>query len=71
MHLHCIGLGFESPYLHMEVDDRTMKMITDLLKDMYDLYESEDWDNHEYAYAAQNIITDGADIYADYFRNNN
>jgi hypothetical protein len=51
----------------MEVDDRTMVMILDLLKDMYDLSQLDDWNECD----AQDLIMDGADIYADYFRNNN
>jgi len=51
----------------LEVDYRTMVMIMDLLKDMYDLSQSDHLD----AIDAQNVIMDGADIYADYFRNNN
>ena len=51
----------------MEIDTRTMTQIINLLKAMYDIAQSEDWDESR----AQELIMDGGDLYADYFRNNN
>ena len=51
----------------MEIDTETMKQILSLLKAMYDMSQSEDWDETD----AQSLIMDGGDLYADNFRNNN
>ena len=44
-----------------------MKVIINILKQMYDMAQDENWDESD----AQSLIMDGADLYADYFRNNN
>lgn len=51
----------------MEIDTITMLSIQGLLRDMYNMSQSEDWDES----AAQELIIAGGDLYADYFRNNN
>jgi hypothetical protein len=51
----------------MEIDDKQMKVIINILKQMYDMSIKEDWDEAD----AQFLIMDGGDLYADYFRNNN
>jgi hypothetical protein len=51
----------------MKVDTELMKQIISMLKTMYDMSQREDWDES----AAQFLIMDGGDLYADYFRNNN
>lgn len=51
----------------MEIDTQTLYEIQKLLKRMYDMSQSEDWDES----TAQELIMDGGDLYADYFRNNN
>ena len=51
----------------MEINEQTMKQIINILKQMYDMSQREDWDES----AAQFLIMDGGDLYADYFRNNN
>lgn len=51
----------------MEIDDKTMKEIIKILKRMYDMYQLEDWSESN----GQELIMDGADLYADCFRNNN
>jgi hypothetical protein len=51
----------------MEIDDKQMKVIINILKQMYDMAQDENWDESD----AQSLIMDGADLYADYFRNNN
>lgn len=52
----------------MEIDNRTMKQVVDLLRDMDVMMAClEDYTREDFI----NIIEDGADLYADYFRNNN
>lgn len=51
----------------MEIDSLTMKIVIDILKEMYNMAQKEDWSESE----AQELINSGADVYADYFRNNN
>jgi hypothetical protein len=51
----------------MEIDQQLMKQIISILKSMYDMAQDENWDESD----AQSLIMDGADLYADYFRNNN
>ena len=51
----------------MEIDSEIMKQVINILKQMYDMSECEDWRD----WKAQDLIIEGADIYADYFRNNN
>jgi hypothetical protein len=51
----------------MEVDSDLMKQIISILKGMYDMSQKEDWEESD----AQQLILDGGDLYADYFRNNN
>jgi hypothetical protein len=52
----------------MEIDQQTMRLIIDILKDMDTMMASlEDYTREDFI----NVIEDGADLYADYFRNNN
>jgi hypothetical protein len=51
----------------MEIDPQLMKQIISMLKTMYDMSQTGDWNES----GAQSLIMDGADLYADYFRNNN
>ena len=50
-----------------EIDTKTLQEIIKVLKRMYDMSQREDWQEGD----AQELIMDGGDIYADYFRNNN
>lgn len=51
----------------MEIDITTIMEIQKFLKRMYDFAQEDEWEGPE----IQLIIWDGADLYADYFRNNN
>lgn len=50
-----------------EIDTKTLQEIIKVLKRMYDMSQREDWQEGD----AQELIMDGGDLYADYFRNNN
>lgn len=56
-------------HMTIEVEIQLMMEVKKLLKQMYDMSESDwnNWDDEE----AQNLISYGGDLYADYFRNNN
>lgn len=56
-------------HMTIEVEIQLMMEVKKLLKQMYDMSESDwnNWDDEE----AQNLISCGGDLYADYFRNNN
>lgn len=52
----------------MEIDSEAMKQIVSLLRDMNTMMDNlEDYTREDFL----DVIEDGADIYADYFRNNN
>lgn len=51
----------------MEIDPQLMKQIISMLKTMYNMSQTGEWNEFD----AQSLIMDGADLYADYFRNNN
>lgn len=50
-----------------EIDTVSLQEIIKILKRMYNMSQREDWQESE----AQELIMDGGDLYADYFRNNN
>jgi hypothetical protein len=51
----------------VKIEEQTLQEVLKILKRMYDMSQREDWDES----AAQFLIMDGGDLYADYFRNNN
>ncbi len=51
----------------MEIESELMREIKKILERMYRMNQLEDWSESD----AQSLISDGADLFASYFRNNN